>query len=482
MRFSRHLSLPRALTVLVLLACCVPPATANYGTENAELGGKAGPAEDDSSLAVDDKTLTKVESDAQDLKKKLDEIERLRSRLHTKNELLKRVKDLKMKLDVRVKQEHEIKREETHAEEMLRLSEQKKNAAWDEKEHIAEQRKNVEKLLRDLQSEKSNSETAYAKMDAERKKTDARERELEAERERLMKKVETLVSRFQENGFHTWLKNNVDVLPPVLKETILKASDALDNIVRGVDEAAELNEQLTNETTEAINQYLPAIKNSPFYTGLIFYIILLCPLVAATWLVMKVKTRLSLLTVEHYLIAINLYFGILSVSCALMTLLSRADILIVFRHRSQRLAETFMLLHGLLFLIHLVLHGMTAYVSGVRKDFAQYICMSCVGLHFFLNAYKRTILNQDPNIGAPAYMIYSAVFLYTLYDRGVYVLEAAVKDRKADTSAFATYPDPTYVSQTPSAAKDTGDKPVYFAGLPIFSASAQSSMNDAKTI
>lgn len=479
-RFQRHLP-------LLLLSLCIllPLVLANYGRENKELAPDADQGlsvrDDDASVRADDDAFHQVDSEREQLAKKLNEINSLRSKMYSKAELLKRVKALKEKLSVQVQQEGAVKEEETKAEESLRMAEQKKNATWDEKEHIAEERRHIEKLLEDLKTEKSNFEAAFAKMDAERKKTDARERELEMERERLMKKVEGLVTRFQDSGFHTWLERNVDVLPPIVKETILKTTNVFEPVWRGVDEAAELNEQLTNETTEAINQYLPAIKNSPFYTGLIFYIILLCPTVAAVWLVMKVRQRLSLLTVEHYLIAINLYFGILSVVCAVMTLLSRTDILIVFRHRSQHLAESFMILHGFIFVCHLVLHGMTAYVSGARKDFAQYICMSCVGLHFFMNAYKRTILNQDPNIGAPAYIVYATIFLYTLYDRGVYILEAAVKDRKADTSAFATYPDQSYVAQNPGASKDN-DTPVYFAGLPIFSGSTQSTLNDAKTI
>lgn len=460
-------------------------ARANYGRENKELSPDAKPAalrEDDSAVRADDAAFQKVESEKETLKRKLNEIESLRSRMSSKAELLKRVTALKSKISVKVKEEGHVKEEETKAEESLRMAEQKKNATYDEKEHIAEERRNIEKLLGDLKAEKDNFDTAFAKMDADRKKADARERELEMERERLMNKVEGLVTKFRDSGFHTWLERNIDILPPIVKKTILKTTNVFDPVWRGVDEAAELNEQLTNETTEAINQYLPAVKNSPFYTGLIFYIILLCPTVAAAWLVMKVRQRLSLLTVEHYLITINLYLSILSVACAVMTIVSRTDILIVFRHRSQHMAESFVIIHGFLFLCHLVLHGMTAYVSGALKDFAQYICMSCVGLHFFMNAYKRTVLDQDPHIGAPAYIVYSVVFLYTLYDRGVYILEAAVKDRKADTSAFETYPDQSYVNQNPSAAKGSRENPVYFAGLPIFSSSTQSALNDAKTI
>lgn len=467
----------------VLYAVLCTPVLANYA-EPAELApGALNLSSDDANVRADDEAFNKVTTEEEDLKRKLTEIEALRSKMRSKAELLQRVRALKERIAAKEEDQRTVKEEELRAEENLKLAEQKKNATWDEKEQIAEERRHVEKLLEDLKAEKTNFEAAYAKMDAETKKADARERELEMERERLMKKVEDLVSQFRESGFHTWLEKNVDILPPVIKETILKSSNVFDPVFRGVDEAAELNEQLTNETTEAINQFLPAIKNNPFYTGLIFYIILLCPTVAAVWLVMKVRQRLSLLTAEHYLIALNLYFGILSSVCAIMTILGRSDILIIFRHRAQSFAESFMIIHFFLFIVHLVLHGMTAYVSGARKDFAQYICMSCVGLHFFLNAYKRTILNQDPNIGAPAYVIYAAIFFYTLYDRGVHIIQAAVKDRQADSSAFATFPDQAYATQNSVLTKNSAaNKPIYFAGLPIFSSAAQSSMDDAKTI
>lgn len=468
---------------MLLLTLVCSGVLASYG-EPAELAPEdESLSDDDGSVRADDDAFNKVSNEKEDLRRKLSEIEKMENKMRSKAELLKRVQQLQNRVEKQKNVEEDVKAEEVRAEESLRMAEQRKNATWDEKEHIAEERRHVEDLLVQLKEETKNYDLALEKMDAERKKTDARERELEMERERLMKKVEDLVIRFQDSGFHTWLERNVDILPPIIKETILKTSDVFEPVLRGVDEAVELNEQLTNETADAIHHYLPAIKNSPFYSGLIFYIILLFPLVAATWLVMKVRQRLSLLTVEHYLIALNLYFGVMSTVCTIMTVLGKSDILIVFLHRSRHLAESFMVIHFFLFIGHLILHGLTAYVSGARKDFAQYVCMSCVGLHFFMNAYKRTLLNQDPNIGAPAYFVYAVIFLYTLYDRGVHIIEAAVRDRKADTSAFATFPDQSYVAQNPALNKKSeADKPIYFAGLPIFSSAAQSSINDAKTI
>lgn len=436
-------------------------------------------------MRADVESIRKVESESDELVKKLSDMERLKIRMRSKHELLVRVQQLRNRVADREKDELTVKEEETQAEESLQLAEQKKKATLDDREQIADERKSIEKMLDDLKSEKSNFETQYSKMLDDKKRTDALEIELEKEKERLLRTVEVVVHKFKDNGWHTWLERNLDTFPAIIKETVLKTSKALDPVVDSVGEVSQFNDLLTNETTQAITRYVPAIKDSPFYTGLIFYIILLFPLVSAIWLVMKVRARLSLLTVEHYLVAINLYFGVLSLVCAVMTILSKTDILIVFRHRSLHLAESFTILHGLLFIIHLILHGMTAYVSGARKDFAQYTCMSCVGLHFFMNAYKRTILNQDPHIGAPAYVVYTSIFLYILYDRGVHILEAAVKDRKADTSAFGTYLHDQASCNLPttvSSKNDTGDRTVYFAGLPVFNAPSQSSLNDAKTI
>ncbi|CAN8062357.1 unnamed protein product [Agarophyton chilense] len=481
----------RPTTVLfLLLSAFLGAALADYGREEHDLGP---PEEDfaldpevigdDASIPADDEALASVEKESNDLAAKLKEMELLKSRIKTKNELLKRVQNLRSTLDNTEKLEQEVKEEESKVEESLNLAVKKKNDTFDEKEHIAVERRDIERRTEEAHEEEKKYAAELLHVEENRKKKEAEEKELEDEHKRLMEEIQVIVERFRENGFHAWLEQNVKDFPPVIRETILKSTSVLYPVFDGIEDAAELNEHLTAETTEAITQYLPAIKSSPFYTGLIFYVILLFPIVAVMWLVSKVRARLSMLTIEHYLIAMNMYFGILSLACAFMTLIGKTDILIVFRHRSQRVAEAFMILHGFLFIVHLALHGITAYVSGSRKDFAQYIGISCVGLHFFLNAYKRTILDQDPNIGAPAYAVYAAFFLYTLYDRGLHILEAAVNEKKNNAAAFRTFPGSSSQS-LPIATNPTGkgDTTVYFAGLPVFNGPGHASLDDAKNI
>lgn len=439
----------------------------------------------DQSVRVDDDSMKKLLSERDQLAKKLSEMDTLRKRMAHKHELLRRVLELKARLEQGGDEEKRLREEESRMEESVKSAAMKRDANADERDSIARERHKVEKLLEELKSEKESSEIEYEKVTKERAHVDAQEKELLEQKDKLEASVKELVEQFQQDGFHTWLKSNLDTLPPIFRETILKTSVALDPVIQGVEGASELNERLTFETTEAITRYLPMIRESPFYTGLIFYIILLFPTVAAFWLVARVRARLSLLTVEHYLITINLYFGAMSTVCTIMTLLSGTDILVIFHHRSRRIAESFMLFHGLLFIIHLVLHGMTAYVSGSRKDFAQYICISCIGLHFFLHAYKRAILDLDPNVGTTAYVIYAFIFWYLLYDRGVHIFQALMSGRRAGLSAFGTFPtEDDLKAETPFSepSDPRRDTTVYFAGLPVFNGPSKSALSDAKTI
>lgn len=441
---------------------------------------------DDRDIRVDDRSLESLLWKQAELKQKLDDMNFLQKRMESKHELLKRVQRLKHQKQSTLSEEDRIKEAKERSAEEYNLALQKRNATNDERDSIARERRKLDKLLNELKAERGNTVAELQKMEDESKRANEKEANLKKEYDELMASLEGVVDKFRNDGFHTWLQQNLDAVPPVMRETILKTSSALNPLLDGVDEVASLNEKLTNETADVITRYVPGIKDSPFYTGLIFYMILLFPTVVALWLVLKVRARLSQLTVEHYLIALNLYFGSMSTVCAVMTITGGVDVLIVFRHRSLHVAEPFMLVHGLLFVVHLVMHGMTAYISGSRKDFAQYICMSCIGLHFFMHAYKRTILGQDPNIGGAAYVLYAGVFLYTLYDRGVHIIEAAINGRKSGVSEFGTYPSELHMKAdgTPPASGGEGasDSTVYFAGLPVFNRPSQTALNEAKTI
>lgn len=456
---------------------------------------------DDEGVKADENSIEKVNNEREELAKKLHVLEVLQERMSLKNKLLTRVRSLQYEVNSSADDTSVVRDEKLKAEENLHLAVARKNATNDERETTAREKEELEKLLDELKSEKKSFEDEYTKLSVDKQKKEEMEKDLKKKRAELTAALELLVRKFRHQGFHRLLEVYMEGMPPIVRETVLKTGNSLDPI-HGIEEVSNLTDQLTST-------FFPSMKQNQFYLGLIFYIFLLFPMVTALWLMMKIRQRLSLLTVEHYLIAINLYFGVMSSVCAIMTIIGGTDVLAVFRQESK-VAEGFMLLHGFLFVVHLVLHGVTAYVSGSRKDFIQYLGMSCIALHFFTHAYKRTILNRDPNVGAPAYVVYAAVFLYVLYDRGVHIIEAAVRGRKAGLSAFGTFPTELEnqngtsaiggkghgsrangVAMSTSAVPAIGiggvgqkrsDTTVYFAGLPVFNGPSQSSLSDPKTI
>ncbi len=433
--------------------------------------------QDDNTLRADDNALLSLDNRMRNLDHEAQEMRKRRDAITHKLDMIRRVQRARSLLAIRkievidaIKELESQKQSRESAKERLRATDA-------EKEDIAARRRAIEAGIR---SEKEKAMTVKQRSEllaSLQRDTEQQQKWMEKERDDAIAKLKALGQDFREKGFEQWITYNSESLPKIVKGTILK----LTPIAGGLESVADANNRLTEQVTARLHHLLPTIRQSPFYEGILFYFLLLCPTVVAAWLILKVHARLSQLSVAHYVVAINLYFGTMSVLCLFMSLLSHSDILIVFRHRSPSTLEAFMLLHALLFVLHLALHAVIAYVSKSSKDFGQLVSIFCVGLHFFVHAYKRTILNQDPNIGAPAYFLYAVIFLYTLYDRGITIIEAAVNDDKTVSRAsFATYAPP---GTGPIAQRcPESKKMVYFAGLPVFSSPHSGPVDDAKSI
>lgn len=448
------------------------------------LGASSGPSQqiiDDQTLRADEPALLSLEQKLQRLKHDEENMRKRRELVTHKLDMIRRVQHARAKLRflrVELSDASDELKSRRHERDM---AEERRRNTDDEKEAIAEQRRKTEASLSFIHKHSMSAKDRTLALEKLQHDAETQQKLMEKERDDAMKTLKSIGKEFESKGFENWIKINSESLPFIVKGSIFKASEAFAPIAQKFEIVAEANDLLSKEVASRLHKMLPSIKRSPFYDGILFYILLLCPTVLAVWLVLKVHGRLSQLSVAHYVVAINLYFGTMSLLCLFMSLLSHNDILIVFRHRSRSAFEAFTLLHALLFVLHLGLHGVIAHVSKYSKDYGQLVSIFCVGLHFFVHAYKRAILNQDPNIGAPAYFLYAIIFLYTLYDRGITILEAAVNDDKSTNGAsFATYAPPGngLIGERDRSSK----KMVYFAGLPVFSSPNPGPVNDVKSI
>ncbi len=479
------------LSVVCISASKVPVDSdpeSNDTNERLEAGNRevVEEREDDGDLQANEPAIMVLQERLARLKKTEEEMTHQRKLMEHKLDLIRRVRVARNQLAIKkVELSDAINELESRRKQKDRLLE-KKQSTYEEKEAIAARRRETEGLI---QSMKVNAMTATERTEALakiQKNVAEQQKAMEQKREESLMQLKALGREFKEQGLEKWIKYNAESLPVIVKGSIEKATEAFAPLADKLESVADAKSMLTMEVSNRLHHILPKIKESPFYEGILFYVMLLFPTVLATWLVLKIHARLSQLTVAHYVVAINLYFATMSVLCLFMSLLSRNDILIVFRHRSQPAFEAFTLLHALLFVLHLGLHAVVAYVSKSSKDLGQFISIFCVGLHFFVHAYKRTIFNQDPNIGSPAYFLYSIIFCYTLYDRGLTIVDAALNDslkatrRPSESFTPLLNTTSTSLSETRVPIAANNKKTVYFAGLPVFEANSGIGQEDPK--
>lgn len=435
--------------------------------------------QDDHTLPADDNALTSLERHRNELQKQAEEYNRQMAATRHKIDMVRRVTRAKEALAG-------IKQRVTEAEQRLEQTrrdrdnaKKRKEQNYEGKEQIAANRRQTEHVTDGVREDMRRLNEQIGALGETQNQKEGEYQKMIQERDRLTDSLRQLGEEFKRQGFEKWIDFNSESLPVIVKATLVKTTKVLSPLAYGVESAAQMNDRLSREVAARLHRFLPIIQESPFYSGILFYILILCPTVLAAWLILKIHARLAFLTVAHYVVPINLYFGAMSVLCLLMSLISRTDILIVFRHRSPSAADTFMIVHAFLFLLHLSLHGLLAYVSRSSKDLIQFVSIVCVGLHFYVHAYKRAILDQNPNIGPPAYFLYALIFLYTLYDRGIGIIEAAVTDVSSGSNGL-----PSRESQRPllpdrvAASKNI----VYFAGLPVYSSAHAAAMDDPKSI
>lgn len=411
--------------------------------------------------------LAKRRAQAEEIKKREAELEKDIQRLEAKRAVLMRVLQLKKELATKKSTVEGLIGELGTDKKMVDDRKQLVGEREKVRLNIAEERKAIENDIVGSKNQLGQLQKALKEEEERKSNLDNDALRLAKEKEALVRKAQALAENFKMHGFETWMESNVNMFPDVVRATLFKTGNILEPLVEAVEEAAEVNERLTEEVAQQITQYIPLIRKSPFYSGILFYVILLFPLVLSVALVLRVNSRLFSVSVNHYIIVGNLYFGAMSVVCFFMSILSGTDILIVFQHRSSSTAETFMVVNAFLYLVHLFLHGLDSYTSKSKKTLGQLVCALSIGMHFYSHAYKRAILHQDPHIGAFAYFLYSGLFLYTLYDRGVDLIETQItrKNRFQYTNGdISRGTQPLYGTRTyyhPATGASTADAARY---------------------
>ncbi|GAB0493369.1 hypothetical protein MMPV_004650 [Pyropia vietnamensis] len=219
-------------------------------------------------------------------------------------------------------------------------------------------------------------------------------------------------------GMDGFVAAKATVLSPVVGGVLRKSAEALTPFFDTIAIAAETNNRLVEHVGAEIDKQLRLdVVHSPFLSGILFYIVLLVPLLAVTTVAGRVIITSASLSVSHFMLMSSLYYAVVSLLCAAAALYTHRDPLRLFQARAERACDAFLLALAVAYGWHLGLMGVQAALLRDARNGSQLLASFSVAAHFYLFAWRKVFLDQRPALPASAYLAYASVFVFIAVER-----------------------------------------------------------------
>lgn len=241
---------------------------------------------------------------------------------------------------------------------------------------------------------------------------------LHQESEELSTSKNVIMEKIQHLNMEDLIERHARGLPDAMAGALRKSAAALVPFFDYLMIAADTNNRLVDHVGAEIDKYTHVnISKSPFMSGILFYCVLLIPLLTLVSFVRRVFDSSSKLTVSHYIIFGNLYFVIMCVANVLAAFVLSDDPMNVLFHKFER---TFIV--GNLFLSgyycwHVLMLGLQAVYTLEKRNISQFLATLSVGIHYFLFAWRRIFTDHAPMMYTFNYLVYGTIFCFILYER-----------------------------------------------------------------
>lgn len=241
---------------------------------------------------------------------------------------------------------------------------------------------------------------------------------LHQETEELSTSRNVILDKIQHLNMEDLIERHARGLPDAMAGALRKSAAVLVPFFDYLIIAADTNNRLVDHVGEEIDKYTHVnISASPFMSGVLFYCVLLVPVLTVVSFVRRIFDTSSRLTVSHYIIFGNLYFIIICLANVIAALVLRDDpVNVMFR----KFEKTFVI--GNLFLSiyyawHVIMLGLQAIYTLERRNISQFVATLTVGIHYFLFAWRRIFTDNAPLMYTFNYLVYGTIFCFILYER-----------------------------------------------------------------
>lgn len=207
-------------------------------------------------------------------------------------------------------------------------------------------------------------------------------------------------------------------LPDALGGALRKSAAALVPFFDYLAIAADTNNRLVDHVGKEIDRWTHVdISRSPFMSGILFYCVLLVPLLTLICFARRIADSSSRWTVSHCILYGNISFIAMCVVNVCAAVLLREDPINVWFQRFERTFIVANLLLGVYYVWHVTMLGVQSVYTREKGDVSQFVATSCVGVHYFLFTWRKVFTDSAPMMYTFNYMLYATIFAFVLYER-----------------------------------------------------------------
>lgn len=236
--------------------------------------------------------------------------------------------------------------------------------------------------------------------------------------EKLVESRDEMVQRIHALTVGDLVEKHARDLPEALGGALRKSAAALVPFFDYLAIAADTNNRLVDHVGMEIDRYTHVnIAESPFMSGMVFYCVLLIPLVTVITLGRRLANSSTSLTPSHCIIFANLYFIFVSLASVIASLILHCDVVTYCYLHYERAFIVANLCLALHYLIHVILLGLQSALTMDQIHAAQLVATLSVGLHYFLCTWRKVFTDSVPVMFWFNYVMYATVFGVILYQR-----------------------------------------------------------------
>ncbi|CAN8063583.1 unnamed protein product [Agarophyton chilense] len=214
------------------------------------------------------------------------------------------------------------------------------------------------------------------------------------------------------------VEHHARALPDAMAGALRKGAAALVPFLDYLVIAADTNNRLVDHVGSEIDKYTHVnISSSPFLSGILFYCVLLVPLLTIFSIFKRILDTSTKVTVSTCLFVGNVYFILMCAFSVMASLILRQDPLRIWSKRYETSFVIANLLLAAYFMWHVAMLALQTALCFDRRNLSQFVATVTVGIHYFLFAWRKVFTDAPPVMYTFNYMMYATIFGFVLYER-----------------------------------------------------------------